>query len=130
MLLERALILQTPVPQNLRPFDLFIQGAREPLRTTNEMLLLFPVRKRVGMSHFAKSPLITACLTSNKAVTGSGGWLSAPDSWQMGTASLQRGPDLPGLGRVILDRAFILQTPVWGYTTEIHTPPPINVHGV
>ena len=46
--------------------------------TTNTPLPLRPVRERVGMAHFVKSPPGYS-LFSNKAVTGSGGRFSALD---------------------------------------------------
>ena len=51
------------------------QGARESL-TKNEPLTLCPVSKRVGMTHFVKSPPGYS-LFSNKALTGSGRIFSA-----------------------------------------------------
>ena len=37
---------------------------RTPTSIANESLPLVPVRERVGMTHFVKSPLVTACLVT------------------------------------------------------------------
>ena len=50
--------------EGLEEADDLAESGSQRTTTTNEPLLLCPVRKRVGTSNFVESPLVTACLVT------------------------------------------------------------------